>query len=56
MLTFEADKRIALFEGDTKNNQVAEKVLHKRRKWMRIAFRSETETPIDNKPYNMRWL
>lgn len=56
MWPFEADNSIALFGGDTKNNQVAEKVPHKRRKWMRIAFRSATETQIDNKPYNMRWL
>lgn len=56
MWPFEPDNSIALFRGDTKTNRVCEKVPHKRRKWMLIAFRSATETQIDKKTYNMRWL
>lgn len=53
MWPFETDNSIALFRGDTKTNQVAEKVPHERRKWMWIACRSATETQIDKKPYSI---
>lgn len=56
MWPFRGDNSKALLREKQRTNQVDAKVSHKRKKWLRIAFQSATETLIDDKPYNVRWL